>query len=47
MSALSEVISTGMYDNSTSEDALRADELHEVVGDAAFGVALAIGLEVA
>ena len=47
MSAFTQVISTRVHDNGTSEDALGANEFHEVIGDAALGIALPIGLEIA
>ena len=43
---LAEVISAGVDDDGAAENALRADQLDELVGDAALAVALAVGLEV-
>ena len=36
-----------MHNDGTSKDALGANKLHKLVGDAALGIALSIGLEVA
>jgi hypothetical protein len=47
VSALAQIISTAMHDNGTSQHALRANQLDQLVCDGALGVALAIGLEVA
>ena len=44
---LAEVIGTGVDDKSPAEDALGADELDELVGDGALGVALTVSLVVA
>lgn len=44
---LSKVVSAAVDDNGASKNALRADQLDELVGDRALCVALAIGLEVA
>ena len=45
--ALAEVVGAGVHDDGAAEDALRADQLDELVRDAALGIALAVGLEVA
>jgi hypothetical protein len=45
--ALAEIVGAGVDDNGAAEDALRADQLDELVRDGALGVALAVGLEVA
>ena len=47
VAALAEVVSAGMHNNGASEDALRADQLDELVAHRTLCVALAIGLEVA
>ena len=45
--ALAEVVGAGVDDDGAAEDALRADQLDELVRDGALGVALGVGLEVA
>ena len=45
--ALAEVVGAGVDDDGAAEDALGADQLDELVGDGALGVALGVGLEVA
>jgi hypothetical protein len=45
--ALAEVVGAGVDDDGAAEHALRADQLDELVRDAALGVALGVGLEVA
>lgn len=47
MATLAEVISASVDNDGAAEDALGADQLDELVGDGALGVALSIGLEVA
>lgn len=47
VAALAQVVGAGVHDNGAAEHALRADELDQLVGDGAYGVALAIRLEVA
>lgn len=47
MTSLAQVIGTGMYDNGPAKDALRADQLDEVVLDGPFGVTLVVCFEVA
>jgi len=44
---LAEIVGAGVDDNGAAEDALRADQLDELVRDGALGVALGVGLEVA
>ena len=44
---LAEIVGAGVDDNGAAEDALRADQLDELVRDRALGVALAVGFEVA
>jgi hypothetical protein len=45
--ALAEVVGAGVNNNSAAKNALRADQLDELVRDAARGVALGVGLEIA
>jgi len=45
--AFAEVVGAGMHDDGAAEHALRADELDQLVGHGALGVALAVRLEVA
>merc|ERR1712183_829605 len=45
--ALAEVVGAGVDDDGAAENALRADQLDELVRDGALGVALGVGLEVA
>jgi hypothetical protein len=45
--SLAKVIGAGMCNNSTTDDAVGADQLDQVVRHAALGVALGIGLNVA
>jgi hypothetical protein len=45
--ALTEVVGAGVHDDGAAQHALRADQLDELVRDAALGVALGVGLEVA
>jgi hypothetical protein len=45
--ALAEIVGAGVDDDGAADDALRADELDELVGHRALGVALSIGLDVA
>ena len=47
MSALAQVICSAVHDDGPSEHALGPNELDEVVSDAAFGVAVVVGLDVA
>ena len=47
VSTLTKIISATVYDNGASKNALRADQLDELVGNGALGVALAVGLEIA
>ena len=47
MATLAEVVSASVDDDGAAKDALRADQLDELVGDRALSVTLAIGLEVA
>jgi hypothetical protein len=47
VATLAKVIGATVNNNGAAEDALRADQLDELVGDGALGVALAIRLEVA
>ena len=47
VAALAEVVGAGVDDDGAAEHALGADQLDELVGDAALGVALAVRLEVA
>lgn len=47
VSSLAQIVSTRMHNDGTAEDALGTDQLDEFVGDRAFRVALAVGLEVA
>jgi hypothetical protein len=47
VATLAKVISASVDNDGTAEDALGADQLDELVGDGALGVALSIGLEVA
>ena len=45
--ALAEIVGAGVDNNSATKNALRADQLDELVRDGALGVALGVGLEVA
>jgi hypothetical protein len=45
--ALAKVVGAGVDDDSAAENALGTDQLDELVRDAALGVALSVGLEVA
>ena len=47
VAALAQVVSAGVHNDSAAQHALGTDQLDELVGDAALGVALAVGLEVA
>ena len=47
VATLAKVVSASVDNDGAAEDALGADQLDELVGDGALGVALAIGLEVA
>lgn len=47
VATLAEVIGASVDNDGAAEDALGADQLDELVGDGALGVALAVGLEVA
>ena len=47
MATLAEVVSAGVHDDGTAEDALWANKLDELVRHGTLGVALTIGLEVA
>lgn len=47
MASLSEIVGTGVYNNGTSDDALSADQLDELICDGAFGDSLAVCLDVA
>lgn len=47
ISTLSEIIGASVHNNCTSQHALRADQLDQLVSDGALGVALAVSLEVA
>ena len=47
VAALAEIVSAGVDNDGTTNDGLRADELDELVGHGALGVALSISLEVA
>lgn len=47
VAALAEVVGAGVHDDGAAQHALRADQLDVLVGHAARGVALAVGLEVA
>ena len=46
VTALAQVVSSSMNDNSATNDALGANQLDQLVRSAALGVTLAIGLEV-
>lgn len=47
VAALAQVVGAGVDNNGAAKDALGADQLDELVGDGAVGVALGVGLEVA
>lgn len=47
VASLSEIISSGVDNNCTADDALRADQLDQLVRGRALAIALSIGLEVA
>lgn len=47
MSPPSQIIRSGMDDESAAENTLGADQFDEVIGDGALGIALAVGFEVA
>lgn len=47
VSALAQVIRAGMHDDRPAQDALRSDQLDQLVRDGPLGVALAVGFEVA
>lgn len=47
VATLAQVVGAGVDNNGAAEDALGADQLDELVGDGALGVALGVGLEVA
>lgn len=47
VAALAQVICASVHHNCSSDDALWSDQLHELVGGATLGVALAVSLEVA
>merc|ERR1712159_327700 len=45
--ALAEVVSAGVHDNSAADNAVRSDDLDQLVSDRALGIALAISVNVA
>ena len=47
VATLAKVVSSAVHDNSAAKNALWANELDQLVGNGALGIALAIGLEVA
>ena len=47
VAALAEVVGAGVHDDGAAQHALGPDQLHHLVRDAAFAVALSVGLEVA
>ena len=47
MPALTQIIRARVHNNRAAEDALRPNQLHQLVGDGALGVALGVGLDVA